>query len=238
MPYILSTSYCPRVTDISYIDRNSFLDLVLTSFRNIKSADKKHWHHRPIYRVRLPIWQVWLCRSLISWKLLDGIFKVRNWRWIISSAERIKSKLSCQSGDQNLKGTAHKNGVDGRAGRHFVYAFKYVMYYIHLLEILKDRDTLRLIAPKIRKASVSIVNHTKAWEYLCTTYLRVPATTFKQNLTLVITRTLGDSSQSRFLPSRRIQCCRWENRITLHAYRTRPPRSQDSSRRRITEKVE
>ena len=51
MPYILSTSFCPRVTDISFIDRNSFLDLILTSFRNIKSADKKHWHHRPIYRV-------------------------------------------------------------------------------------------------------------------------------------------------------------------------------------------
>jgi hypothetical protein len=47
------------------------------------------------------------------------------------------------------------------------------MYYIHLLEILKDRDTLRLIAPKIRKASTAIVNHSKVWEYLCTTYLRV-----------------------------------------------------------------
>jgi hypothetical protein len=54
MPYILSTSYCPRVTDISYIDHNSFLDLVLTTLRNIKSADKKHWHHRPIYRVLSP----------------------------------------------------------------------------------------------------------------------------------------------------------------------------------------
>jgi len=51
MPYILSTSYCPRVTDISYVDRTAFLDLVLTSLRNIKSADKKHWHHRPMYRV-------------------------------------------------------------------------------------------------------------------------------------------------------------------------------------------
>jgi hypothetical protein len=47
------------------------------------------------------------------------------------------------------------------------------MYYIHLLEILKDLDTLRLIAPKLRKASTSILNHAKAWEYLCTTYLRV-----------------------------------------------------------------
>src|SRR5277367_5629086 len=64
------------------------------------------------------------------------------------------------------------DGVDGRSGRHFVYAFKYVMYYIHLLEVLKDGDTLRLIAPKIRKAS-SMVSHRKVWEYLCTTYLRV-----------------------------------------------------------------
>jgi len=60
-----------------------------------------------------------------------------------------------------------------RSGRHFVYAYKYVMYYIHLLEILKDRDTLRLIAPKIRKASAAIVNHAAVWEYLCKTYLRV-----------------------------------------------------------------
>jgi hypothetical protein len=52
------------------------------------------------------------------------------------------------------------------------------MYYIRLLEILKDRDTIRLIAPKIRKASTAIVNHSKVWEYLCTTYLRVPPLTF------------------------------------------------------------
>jgi hypothetical protein len=58
-----------------------------------------------------------------------------------------------------------------------VYAYKYVMYYIHLLEILKDRDTLRLIAPKIRKATAAIVNHAVVWEYLCKTYLRVPILT-------------------------------------------------------------
>lgn len=94
-------------------------------------------------------------------------------------------------------------GIYGRAGRHFVYTFKYVMYYIHLLEILKDRDTLRLIAPKIRKASSSIVNHRKVWEYLCTTYLRV-STLSLAKLTIVIARTLGHSSQSRFISSRRI----------------------------------
>lgn len=106
---------------------------------------------------------------------------MQNWKWTILSAVQIKSKLLYLFGDQNLKGRLSMKCANGRAGRHFVYAFKYVMYYIHLLESLKDQDTLRLIAPKIRKASASIVNHRKVWEYLCTTYLRV-STFFVANI--------------------------------------------------------
>jgi len=70
-----------------------------------------------------------------------------------------------------------QSSTDFRSGRHFVYAYKYVMYYIHLLDLLRDREALRIIAPKIRKATSSIVNHSKVWEFLCTTYLRVMRST-------------------------------------------------------------
>jgi hypothetical protein len=176
MPYILSTSYCPRVNDISFIDRVSFLDLALTSLRNLKSADKKHWHHRPIYRV-VPCFSLSeLDRSSLgSGTMGSRRSQKRNgqhcWRSQQSQsprqylATRIRKVISPSSAVLTY----------GRSGRHFVYAYKYIMYYIHLLEALKDRDTLRLIAPKIRKASTVIVNHSKVWEYLCTTYLRVRA---------------------------------------------------------------
>lgn len=64
------------------------------------------------------------------------------------------------------------------------------MYYIRLLEILKDRDTLRLIAPKVRKANSIVINHAKVWEYLCTTYLRVFH--LLTQLTLATERALAD----------------------------------------------
>jgi hypothetical protein len=91
---------------------------------------------------------------------------------IVGGANKVKALVSIWRPEFERYST-FDSWLKGRSGRHFVYAYKYVMYYIHLLDILKDRDTLRLIAPKIRKASASIVNHRKVWEYLCTTYLRV-----------------------------------------------------------------
>lgn len=97
MPYILSTSYCPRVTDISYVDRNSFLDLVLTSFRNIKSADKKHWHHRPIYRVShatlsaLLISKIAHLLEVARWDIQGAKLEMDN---IVGGANKVKALVS------------------------------------------------------------------------------------------------------------------------------------------------
>ena len=94
MPYILSTSFCPRVTDISYIDRNSFLDLVLTSFRNIKSADKKHWHHRPIYRVfhiHTQLTQIAHLLEVAKWDLMAAKIEMDN---IVGGANKVKALVS------------------------------------------------------------------------------------------------------------------------------------------------
>jgi len=64
------------------------------------------------------------------------------------------------------------------------------MYYVHLLKELQDLETLRLITPKVRKASSLVVDHASVWEYLCTTFLRVcPFYTF---LTLATPLKVGD----------------------------------------------
>jgi len=94
MPYILSTSYCPRVTDISFIDRNSFLDLALTTLRNIKSADKKHWHHRPICRVHLILYCLTQIATLLEstrWDMLAAKAEMDN---IVGGANKVKALVS------------------------------------------------------------------------------------------------------------------------------------------------
>jgi hypothetical protein len=112
---------------------------------------------------------------------------------LVGGATKVKTLVSIWRPEFE-RYTCDGNGVTIRSGRHFIYAYKYVMYYIQLLEVTKDLDTLRLIAPKVRKASSSVVNHSKVWEYLCTTYLRVP---LPLNLmTVVITKKVGNSSGS------------------------------------------
>lgn len=60
-----------------------------------------------------------------------------------------------------------------RAGRHFVYTSRYVLFFVGLLNQLNDRVNLDLLLKRIRRKPNDYLNHTKVWGEVCVTYIRV-----------------------------------------------------------------
>lgn len=60
-----------------------------------------------------------------------------------------------------------------RPGRHYVYTGRYVSFFVHLLEQLNDRTNLDQLVRRIRRKTTDFLDHTKIWEEVATTYVRL-----------------------------------------------------------------
>jgi hypothetical protein len=63
--------------------------------------------------------------------------------------------------------------LHSRAGRHFVYTSRYVIFFIRLLFLSEDKSAMEALAKRVRKKSTDFWNHTKVWQEVCTTYMKV-----------------------------------------------------------------
>lgn len=60
-----------------------------------------------------------------------------------------------------------------RAGRHFVYTTRYVYFFVRLLNQVNDRANMDMLVRRVRRKMSDYVNHTKLWEDICLTYIKV-----------------------------------------------------------------
>ena len=60
-----------------------------------------------------------------------------------------------------------------RAGRHFVYTGRYVLFFAELLLRTNDRDNMDMLARRIRRKAGDFANHTSIWIDYSTKYLEV-----------------------------------------------------------------
>lgn len=60
-----------------------------------------------------------------------------------------------------------------RAGRHFVYTGRYVLFFAELLLRTNDRDSMDMLARRIRRKAGDFANHTAIWIEYSTKYLEV-----------------------------------------------------------------
>jgi hypothetical protein len=60
-----------------------------------------------------------------------------------------------------------------RSGRHFVYTTRYLRFFVHILVQLGDRDSLELLAKRLRRKNHEFFDHTKLWHETCLSYLRL-----------------------------------------------------------------
>ncbi|KAK9460163.1 uncharacterized protein V1516DRAFT_686904 [Lipomyces oligophaga] len=138
----LSTFYSEPTEPVN--SNQDFYHLLIDSLGRLRAADKKHWHHRPTYRIAV-IYDIGLGNTERAKEEISSFFALK----------APKSFLSIWRPEYE------------RAGRHFVYANRYTMYYTDLLCRTRDLESLQSLAKKLRRLSTIMVNHTETWDHLC-----------------------------------------------------------------------
>ncbi|CEP65042.1 Hir3p LALA0_S18e00408g [Lachancea lanzarotensis] len=117
-------------------NRQLFYEKILDLLRTLVTLDKMKWHHRPKYRI---------ARILFD-QLgdLDGA---------ITEMHEIMFLKSSNKSLVNIWKPEFE-----RPGKHFIYTYQYVMFYLDLLYCRHDYSSIALVAKKLKKFGASMVN--------------------------------------------------------------------------------
>ncbi|KAF9308980.1 Histone transcription regulator 3 [Podila horticola] len=128
--------------------------LLCEGLARIRHADKRHWHHRPVFRQ--------------AWILYHVYHDVERAKTEMLSLFQVKSNL------KTLVSSVWKPEFE-RSGKHFVYVGEYTKLLIVLAKETKDVETLNSLARKIRRANGLLLDLKDIWELLYDSYLEVLA---------------------------------------------------------------
>ncbi|PGH32913.1 hypothetical protein GX50_04257 [[Emmonsia] crescens] len=144
---LLTTPYARKVS-LNDVDWKPY---ILEVLKNLRNADKSNWHHRIVLRAA---------------HIIYDDFKDD------ASAMAAKSEVSQQIFTKTMTLQVWRPENE-RAGRHFVYTTRYVYFFVGLLNQLNDRANLDMLIRRVRRKPNDYVNHTKLWEDICFTYIKL-----------------------------------------------------------------
>ncbi|KAF2487842.1 hypothetical protein BDY17DRAFT_289784 [Neohortaea acidophila] len=139
-------------------DLDEWVPYVLSVLKNLRNADKSNWHHRMIARAAQIIYDD-------SRADADGASARLG-------AMGAKHELTQQMFTKTMVLQVWRPESE-RAGRHFVYTSRYTRFFVRILEQLKDRSNLEMLARRIRRRHNDFFEHLVVWQDLCYTYLRL-----------------------------------------------------------------
>ena len=131
--------------------KREFYDVVVSALKQIDAADKKNWQHRAKYR---------LARTLYD-----------EYKDVEEATKIMSGFISLKSANKQLV-LIWKPEAE-RPGKHFLYTYQYIRFYIELLKVGKDINSLITMIPKLRRSSSIMVNLYTAWEFLCSTICKM-----------------------------------------------------------------
>jgi hypothetical protein len=130
-------------------DEDSWEPYVLEILKKIGHADKSNWHHRIIARAAHVIYDD---------------------QQDIGGALGAKHEFTQQVFTKTMTLQVWKPEYE-RAGRHFVYTTRYVLFFVSLLNQLNDRTSMDQLVRRIRRKPGDYLNHQLVWEQVITSYV-------------------------------------------------------------------
>lgn len=134
----------------------------------LRGADKSNWHHRMVVRVGHQAPSHWLmtdtrqsARTIYDESPNDHMATLA-----------AKHELTQQIFTKTMTVQVWKPDNE-RTGRHFVYTTRYVQFFLRLLYELNDRAGVEALGRQIRKKPGKFFGHTRLWQELCMTHLKV-----------------------------------------------------------------
>ncbi|KAF9426942.1 Histone transcription regulator 3 [Podila epigama] len=144
----------PTEEDLKKSQKLHAFKLLSEGLARIRHVDKRHWHHRPVFRQ--------------AWILYHIYHDVERAKTEMLSLFQVKSNL------KTLVSSVWKPEFE-RCGKHFVYVGEYTKLLIVLAKETKDVETLNTLARKIRKATGLLLDVKDVWGLLYDSYLEVLA---------------------------------------------------------------
>ncbi|AET39925.1 Hir3p Ecym_5148 [Eremothecium cymbalariae DBVPG len=120
--------------------KKSFYKDIIELLRKILLFDKRKWHHRPTYRIAKILFD--------DFEDVDG------------AIQEMGALMALKSVNKNLV-NIWKPEYE-RPGKHFVYTYQYVMFYLNLLSYKNDYISLGHAARKMRRFGSGMVNGSQA----------------------------------------------------------------------------
>ncbi|KAF9132440.1 Histone transcription regulator 3, partial [Mortierella sp. 14UC] len=144
----------PSEADVQNNGKLRVYRLLCEGLARIRHADKRHWHHRPVYRQACILHQVY------------------------HDVERAKAEIlslfQIKSNQKTLVSSVWKPEFE-RSGKHFVYVGEYTRFLIVLAKETHDVELLNSLARKIRRAHGLLLDLKEIWELLYESYLALLA---------------------------------------------------------------
>lgn len=132
-------------------DEDSWEPYVLGILRKIGHADKANWHHRIIARAAHVIYD-----------------DPQNYAGALGAKHEFTKQIFTKTMTLQVWKPEYE-----RAGRHFVYTSRYVLFFVGLLNQLNDRSSLDQLLRRIRRRPGDYLNHQHVWEQVATVYVAV-----------------------------------------------------------------
>ena len=153
-----STSYARTVRFPQELDE--WVPHVLSVLKTLRAADKSNWHHRMVARAAQIIYDDSDPRA-------DATGPSQN-----LGAIGAKHELTQQMFTKTMVLQVWRPDSE-RAGRHFVYTARYTRFFVRILEQLKDRSNLEMLARRVRRRPHDVFEHSLVWQDICNAYLRL-----------------------------------------------------------------
>ncbi|KAF9116867.1 Histone transcription regulator 3 [Mortierella sp. AM989] len=145
-------SFPPTDEDIRKKEKLQAFRLLCEGLARIRHIDKRHWHHRPVFR-----------QASILYSVYHDVDRAKTG---MLSLFQIKSNL------KTLVSSVWKPEFE-RSGKHFIYVGEYTKFLIVLAKESNDVETLNSLARKIRRATGLLLDLKEIWELLYDSYLVV-----------------------------------------------------------------
>lgn len=132
-------------------DETDFIKLIIKALNKIDLSDKKNWQHKAKYR--------------LARLMKEEYHDVRG------AINQMSSFISLKTPNKAL--VLIWKPEPERPGKHFLYTFQYIYFYIELLKEIDDLDSLVAMLPKLRRSNSVMINLSIAWEILCSSVCKI-----------------------------------------------------------------
>ncbi|CUS24935.1 LAQU0S22e00474g1_1 [Lachancea quebecensis] len=157
--------------------RDDFYRKIIAILKALITVDKMKWHHRPRYRIARILYE--------EMHDLDGA---------ISEMDEIIFLKSSNKSLVNIWKPKYE-----RPGKHFIYTFQYVIFYLDLLFCRNDYSSIALVAKKLKRFGPGMVNVAFAADRAMRLFCQSVQATFSISEKLALDKILPSLNYQQFL---------------------------------------